>query len=207
MSHACRHCGASCQGLRVRVHDDEREGIERRAVELGVQQPFSGPFLRQNWGTCVFYEAGCRLHRAFGADSKPRACRAFPERTGIDPACFHPGEHASTELWGTWDDVTLGLAVREQLRALPFSSVRKPRQIGSIAAEALHGLEESSPIAPVAWRGRLDWRAKQALVDLEHHHDAPALLVGGAQLLCGLERPQAFAAWVRLLRAMPGLGG
>ena len=207
MSHTCRHCGASCQGLRVRVHDDERAGIDAHAVSLGVQRPFSGPYLRQNWGTCVFYEAGCRLHRAYGADAKPAACRAFPERTGIDPACFHPGEHASTELWDHWDTLDEGFRVRARIRALPLDSVRKPTLIGSTAADALQGLDDAEPLAPDTWRGRLDWRAKQALPDVAHQGNPVGLLVGGAQLLCGLGRPQAFAAWVRLLRALPDLGG
>lgn len=208
MSHRCLRCGASCQGLAVRVEGEERARIAEKALELGVERPFSGPFLRQNWGTCVFYADGCRLHASFGAEAKPAVCRQFPELGGraIDPACLHPGEVTEVgEVWAEWADLAIGRALAGRLRALPFDAVRKPRLLGSITAEALEGLERAEPVVPEADAAYLHWAASAALPSVDHHPDARVLLVGGGQLLCGLGRGGRYAAWVRLLRQVRAL--
>lgn len=104
LGHRCAHCGASCQGLRVRPDPDERDALARHAERLGIDRPFSRGFLRQNWGRCVFWDAGCRLHRELGAEAKPRVCRQFPfvfrgSAAALDPACFHADPASDGAQW------------------------------------------------------------------------------------------------------------
>ncbi len=84
----------------MRPDPDERDALLHDARALGIDNPFArGVYLRHNWGRCVFYDDGCRLHREIGVHAKPRVCRQFPFVFGrsddgtvakaIDPACFH----------------------------------------------------------------------------------------------------------------------
>jgi Fe-S-cluster containining protein len=98
--HACTACGGSCQGVRVRLtDDDERARIAELGPQLGVDDPLEGDVLRMRGGACVFQrEDGlCAIHRQFGAEAKPRICRQYPlvglkdgrdVRVGIDPGCY-----------------------------------------------------------------------------------------------------------------------
>ena len=79
--------------------DDELEEYVERPVEDGG--------LRFSDGRCVFLRDDmlCKLHAAFGMESKPLTCQQFPfvatgtesgTRAGIDPSCAHA--------WQTWQD-------------------------------------------------------------------------------------------------------
>ena len=203
--HRCERCGASCQGLKVRTTASERASLQAHAATLGIERPFSGPYLRQNWGTCVFYTEGCRLHATFGADAKPAVCRQFPEVDGIDPACFHPGPLDAGTPWSDWRDLSIGVQLAARLRALPLRAVCKPQLLGSLTAAALAGLDHAEPADPGRHAWQLHGAASAALPSVRHHPDARLLLVGGGQLLVGLDRAQAYAAWVRLLRQVAAL--
>ena len=204
------HCGASCQGLRVRIPEAERPAIAARAVELGVERPFAGPYLRQNWGRCVFWDAGCRLHATWGPEAKPAVCRQFPLLDGgraIDPACLHatPEDGApDPRMPIPWTDLAPGEAVRTRLDTLPLVAVLDGPLIGPLPTELLRPLLTAEPTAPARdTHAGLEWR----IHTIETHGLAPAadlrtLLVGGAQLLAGAGVPMGpgFAAWTRLLR-------
>lgn len=194
----------------MRVEGEERARIARLAAQLGIERPFGGPFLRQNWGTCVFYASGCSLHARFGAEAKPSVCRLFPELDGaagaIDPACFHPGEvQVGSEPWPLWTDLSIGRSLAQRLRDLPFDAVRKPRLLGVVTAEALEGLERAQPVLPGPEASYLHWAASTALPTVSHHPGARELLIGGGQLLGGLGRGRHYAAWIRLLRQVAAL--
>lgn len=197
----CRRCGGSCEGLRVRVGDGERSRLARQAESLGVARPFSGPYLRQVWGRCVFLDAsGCRLHAAFGAGAKPEVCRIFPRLPGgdVDPACFHAPD-GQAEL-AALDELTHGASVRARLDRLPLVSVLDGPHLGPITTGLLRGLVDAGPVAPVgAARALL---ARRIDVAVRHGFGDLSTLVGGAQLVvgAGLDVGAGFAAWTRLVR-------
>lgn len=198
--HRCARCGGSCQGMRVRITPGERAQLLKDAATLGVEHPLSGPWLRQNWGVCVFYDAGCRLHAAFGADRKPAVCRRYPVIDGtVDPSCFHWTGSNTTEV--DWEDLSVGWEVRERLRALPLVAVLDSPHLGPMATAQLEGLDRAEPGEPAPDDATaLEARIGAALALA--HGTEPALLVGGAQLIVGASKPigAAFAAWMRLLR-------
>jgi Fe-S-cluster containining protein len=99
LGHSCTGCGGSCMGVRVRlVSDEETLRVRTLGAELGVDAPVEDGRLRFVDGACVFLDAaGCRLHGAYGAASKPAICRQYPlvlldtgddQRVGIDPGCY-----------------------------------------------------------------------------------------------------------------------
>ncbi len=106
MRHECRACGHCCHGHRVRLEDaDEVALVESQAATLGIANPIEDGALRVQNGGCVFLESDqlCRIHKAFGATSKPRVCQQYPLRVslteigwrvGIDPGC--------TNNWRSW---------------------------------------------------------------------------------------------------------
>ncbi len=98
-------CGTCCQGVYVEVTEDEAQRVTRLGAELGVERPVQDGGLRFQGGRCVFLgeDMLCRLHGAYGMDSKPLTCRQFPYvstgtesgvRTGVDPSCAHA--------WQSW---------------------------------------------------------------------------------------------------------
>lgn len=92
---SCIGCGACCSG-RFAVQLNPRDEATLRALDLeprlglalddvlvyGEPGPLPGerPWLRTRDGHCVFLgsDGRCNLHRHFGAEAKPEACRAFP---------------------------------------------------------------------------------------------------------------------------------
>jgi len=224
LRHRCAQCGASCQGLRVRVHPEEREALLRHAKQLGIDRPIVGAHLRHNWGRCVFWKDGCWLHAELGAHTKPRTCRQFPfilspDATALDPACFHahpdprgdeplrffvghPPPAPTVDL--DWEDLELGRSVRARLQSLPLCAVLDGPRLGSLTRHALSGLDRAEPIAPQGSdRALLDERSQTLIrYGLAPPEGLAELVVGGGQLLIGSGKPlpQGFAAWARLLR-------
>ena len=105
--HRCVACGGGCFGTDVLVADAERAQLEERAVELGVDEPFDGTYLRKENGRCVFLnpDRRCAIHMQYGLEAKPLVCRQYPlfvrqvgleARLGVDPGCLHA--------WDSWRD-------------------------------------------------------------------------------------------------------
>ena len=100
LRHRCYGCGASCQGLSVRMLSEQEEArILRLGGELGVAEPVVDHRLRAVDGACVFLEADsrCAIHSRFGLDAKPAICVQYPtvvieteggHRVGVDPGCL-----------------------------------------------------------------------------------------------------------------------
>lgn len=201
MRHVCARCGGSCQGLRVRVGPEEKARLAADAESLGVQRPFDGPWLRQNWGVCVFYADGCRLHAELGSHRKPVVCRQFPViGTTVDPSCFHSGD-TGPPVDIDWEDLGPGLATRERLRTLPLVAILDSPHLGPMATAQLSELDRADPRPPSPEEAaQLEPRIGSALA-LAHGTER-ALLVGGSQLIVGADKAVglAFAAWMRLLR-------
>jgi Fe-S-cluster containining protein len=96
--HTCGGCGGSCQGVRVRLLDDEVARVQSHAAALGLSDVVEEGRLRLVDGRCVLLEdTRCRLHSAFGAAAKPAICRQYPLvlldtgaelRGGLDPGCY-----------------------------------------------------------------------------------------------------------------------
>lgn len=209
----------------MRVAPDERDALLAHAARLGVESPLAGPWIRHNWGRCVFWADGCRLHAEVGVLAKPRTCRQFPfvfagDAVAIDPACFHADPDPSGEApeaflergpapgprgpVPAWSALEAGHAVARRLRGLPLAAVIEGPRLGSQARQLLAGLEDAEPAVPddAAQRvldGRISTVLRFGLAPAEGLAD---LLVGGSQLLVGANRPvgAGFAAWVRLLR-------
>lgn len=209
------------------MSSEERTSIEAHARELGVPTPFAGPWLRQNWGRCVFWDEGCRLHATFSAQAKPTVCRQFPfvsGRTGlaIDPSCFHPDAHPDGQApavsiatqaaptapldRGLWRDLAQAHEVRALLDALPLAAVTAGPRLGPQTREQLLKLvEPCPPRVPTDPECHALHRRSQTVMShgLVPRSDVlPTLLVGGGQLLlgAGLAVDSGFAAWLRLLR-------
>ncbi|MCA9567007.1 MAG: YkgJ family cysteine cluster protein [Myxococcales bacterium] len=201
--HVCQRCGASCEGLRVRVEPGERASLEVHAAELGVPRPVVDGWIRQSWGRCVFYEAGCRLHSTFGPAAKPSVCRTFPRLGGdIDPACFHPGEPGGPGLEVDWDDLGPGLDARVALDRLPLAAVLDGPVLGPSVSRALEPLVRAAPapVAPVD-RERIARQARVVVVhELVPQVEPARAVLGGAQLLAGAGVPVVLAPWLRLLK-------
>jgi Fe-S-cluster containining protein/predicted transcriptional regulator len=113
-AHRCHGCGRSCEGhlvgpltpaeaARVQalwpalVEALPRLQGEEPLVRLRLQGQ-EGLYLESREGRCVFLgeDRRCELHRRFGAESKPAACRMFPWvrlrtetglRLGVKPGC------------------------------------------------------------------------------------------------------------------------
>lgn len=199
MNHACQRCGASCEGLRVRVRPDEREPLARHAALLGVEHPFAGDWLRQSWGRCVFHRDGCRLHAEIGVHAKPAVCRTFPVLPGaIDPACFHPGRPTGERLPVDWEDLLPGEQTRQQLDRLPLAAVLDGPLLGPTTAAALQPLVQARPSAlPEGSRADLERHLHTLLTHrLLPHSDPVRAVVGGLQL----GGPGILAPWVRFLK-------
>lgn len=101
LRHSCAACGGACQGVNIRLLEDEVEPIRALGAELGIDDPVQdGPILRIAHGRCVFQadDGRCRVHAAKGYAAKPVLCRQYPViatrvdneiRVGIDPGCYH----------------------------------------------------------------------------------------------------------------------
>ncbi len=95
---SCTRCGSCCGGHNVGpVFDDVLEGLADKLGDLreatrsakglffAMDGGGAGPggelvLCHQSRGSCVFLDDDrrCRVHAAYGADAKPRACRIFP---------------------------------------------------------------------------------------------------------------------------------
>ncbi|MEZ4321562.1 MAG: hypothetical protein R3F61_29080 [Myxococcota bacterium] len=208
----------------MRIGPDELDPLIANAARLGIETPLVNGYLRQNWGRCVFWDAGCRLHAELGVDAKPTTCRQFPVLATegglvLDPACFHADPDPTAPapdvpLRGPapvgpvqtlpWDDLELGHTTAARLRALPLRAVLEGPRLGSLTRTLLEGLEEAAPAVPDAGdRDLLQVRANTVLrYGLAPREGLADLLVGGGQLVVGAGHPvgAGFAAWVRLLR-------
>jgi Fe-S-cluster containining protein len=88
---ACQHSGACCRGYifgpispaeKARIQALNPVAAMPRLADRTLFSPAEDGTYRlgMDGEVCVFYEAGsgCGLHRAFGAEAKPRLCRLFP---------------------------------------------------------------------------------------------------------------------------------
>lgn len=92
----CRGCGECCRGTIVPLDERDlarlreqgwRERPEFRKLRIVRRLGLWGKQYqlgKRPDGSCVFLDAekgGCRIHAEFGAEAKPRICRAFPVQT------------------------------------------------------------------------------------------------------------------------------
>ncbi len=215
-------------GVRVVPLPDEREAIEALASDLGVRFPFDGPALRLVFGSCVFHDDGCRLHRTYGSDAKPRVCQQFPwvrrgEAMGVDPACAHWTHSSSpptepmlgTDAGGraplTGEDLAglaeaLGVGLDEVAgawRSAPWSFWVDQGAAGPLRRSTAADLAMLTP--PEGWPS---WpagaRAVKEAWRLGLTDDPCMALVGAVVVAAGLQeekdRRRAFAVWLRGLR-------
>ena len=215
-------------GVRVVPLPDERPGIEARAAELGVRFPFDGGALRLVMGACVFYDAGCRLHAAFGVEAKPMVCQQFPwvrrgGAVGVDPACGHAGawgaspeapllgvdadlrpELAAGDLAALSAGLGLTLAqVGHTWRTMPWAAWSDQGTAGPLRREGSARLARlPTPDAWPSWPAGAEAVRRAWRLGLTEH---PAdLLVGATVIAHGVhdddERQRLLAVWVRSLR-------
>lgn len=184
------------------MRPEEQEQLQAAAEELGVERPFAGPYLRQNWGTCVFYAEGCRIHAELGVERKPRVCRTFPVLGArVDPACFHPGPATGAGSL-PWDDLTDGRAAARWVDGLPLAAVLDGPVLGQLTVRALRPLIGAEPaVVRPARRSRV----LDAIEVLSVHGGIPqpdvrGAVHGGAQLLAGAGADDGLPAWIRLLK-------
>lgn len=170
LHHACLACGASCEGVRVRVMPSERARVLEVAQAAGVADPFDGDALRRVAGRCAFLrdDRRCALHAHGGAAAKPAACRQYPlvvvrteqgDRAGIDPGCYT--HRASWEGPGTIDAsaATQIVEVRFEpaeaaLEAAVLARLDRAERTGDATAALL------PPSAPAGFEARFMARAR-----------------------------------------------
>jgi hypothetical protein len=215
-------------GVRVVPLAVERAGLEARASALGVRFPFDGQALRLVMGRCVFYDDGCRLHEAYGADAKPRVCRQFPwvQRggvIGVDPACAHHDAHRHSPVHGllgveasardpltSGDLAALGAELELDLDGVASAWARVPfaawADQGTAGPLRRAGSEALATLVPPStwpsWPQGADAVRRCWRLGLT---DRPVeLLIGAVVIAHGLaeaaDRRRAFAVWVRSLR-------
>lgn len=95
LGHDCVGCGQSCQGHLITLSQGERTRIQGLIDELRQLEPALGALepttfnpesgataLNTESGQCVFLDGDrrCLIHKHFGAETKPLACRLFPWR-------------------------------------------------------------------------------------------------------------------------------
>ena len=203
----CLGSGACCSGrYHIELSASERDAIKgvniERAFGLSLREAIASPsedehFLRRGELGCVFLDkdSTCKLHKRFGAEVKPRACRHFPFQPILTPAGgvirFRPecsSQHISREegpliapqRLELWRELT---QEREELMELPMEVVFSQEREVDYHSYMIAETSWTQSVRLIGWRAGLELMAQSfASPKLQLEADEVALQLLSASL-------------------------